>query len=130
MAKVLAGDLIEIVQKENNGWWLAKSGLGQAWVPATYVEEQAPAPAPIQRAPPPPPAMNGAGRNKPTPPAKRPAATRKADALPARDSGMSMNENGSDGSRSNTPNLGSLRLADALIARKNAMQRRDEDDDW
>ncbi|KAI0538944.1 P-loop containing nucleoside triphosphate hydrolase protein [Xylaria digitata] len=126
---IRAGDIIEVVQKENNGWWLARSSAGQAWVPAAYVEEQAPAPALIPRAPPPPPAMNGAGRTKPTPPAKRPTAAKKPGSLQARDSGMSMNGNGSDGSRSNTPTA-AVSLADALLARKNAMQRRDEDEDW
>jgi myosin I len=46
---------------------------------------------------------------------------------------MSLNgANGSDSSRSNTPtpSLGGS-LADALLARKNAMQRdKDEDEDW
>ncbi|KAI0446479.1 P-loop containing nucleoside triphosphate hydrolase protein [Xylaria telfairii] len=127
---IRAGDIIEVVQKENNGWWLAKSGAGQAWVPAAYVEEQAPAPAAlIPRAPPPPPVMNGAGRTRPTPPAKRPTAAKKPGNLQARDSGMSMNGNGSDGSRSNTPTIAGS-LADALLARKNAMQRKDDDDDW
>ncbi|KAI1338339.1 P-loop containing nucleoside triphosphate hydrolase protein [Xylariaceae sp. FL0016] len=134
---IKAGDMLEIVQKENNGWWLAKNSAGQAWVPSAYVEEQAaPAPAPAPRAPPPPPSANGAAaRSKPTPPqppAKRPAAGRKPAALQPRDSGMSLNGNGSDSSRSNTPTpslAGSL--ADALLARKNAMQtKKDDDDDW
>ncbi|KAI1751828.1 P-loop containing nucleoside triphosphate hydrolase protein [Xylaria castorea] len=123
---VRAGDIVEVVQKENNGWWLAKSGAGQAWVPAAYVEEQAPTPALVPRSPPPPPGMNG--RTKPTPPAKRPAAARKPGNLQARDSGMSMNGNGSDGSRSNTPTVAGS-LADALFARKNAMQKKEDDDD-
>lgn len=114
-----------------SGWWLAKDGPGQAWVPAAYVEEQAPPPVAAPRPPPPPPAANGA-RAKPAapqPPAKRPAAGRKPVGLQARDSGMSLN--GSDGSRSNTPTpslAGSL--ADALLARKNAMAKKDDDDDW
>lgn len=115
------------------GWWLAKTAAGQAWVPAAYVEEQAPpAPAPAPRAPPPPPAA----KSKPTPPAppaKRPAAGRKPADLQPRDSGMSLNgANGSDTSRSNTPtpSLGGS-LADALLARKNAMQKeKEDDDDW
>jgi myosin-1 len=150
---IKAGQLIEIVQKENNGkflgpnnslfyhadrlvsgWWLAKTPGGQAWVPAAYVEEQEAAPVPAPRPPPPPPAANGAAaRAKPAapqPPAKRPAAGRKPVALQqGRDSGMSMN--GSDSSRSNTPTpslAGSL--ADALLARKNAMAKKDDDDDW
>ncbi|KAI0023838.1 P-loop containing nucleoside triphosphate hydrolase protein [Xylariomycetidae sp. FL0641] len=140
---IKAGDIIEIVQKENNGWWLAKNPQGQAWVPAAYVEEQAapppPPPAPVAapRAPPPPPGQNGAAaRAKPTPPAppaKRPAGRKPAPAPPQpRDSGLSLAGNGSDGSRSNTPTpslAGSL--ADALLARKNAMQKHDDDgDDW
>jgi len=136
---IRAGDIIEIVQKENNGWWLAKTNGVPAWVPAAYVEEQAPpAPPPVAapRPPPPPPsAANGAGARggaKPLPPAKRPVAGRKpapAPQLPARDSGMSMN--GSDGSRSNTPTPSLAGgLAEALLARKNAMAKKDDDDDW
>lgn len=127
---IKAGDMIEVVQKETNGWWLAKKGDGQAWVPAAYVEEQAAAPAP--RAPPPPPVANGRAKPAaPQPPAKRPAAGRKPVAAPQpRDSGMSLN-GGSDSSRSNTPTpslAGSL--ADALLARKNAMAKKEDDDDW
>uniref|UniRef100_L2FQV9 Myosin-1 n=1 Tax=Colletotrichum fructicola (strain Nara gc5) TaxID=1213859 RepID=L2FQV9_COLFN len=129
---IRAGDLIEIVQKENNGWWLAKHTGGQAWVPAAYVEEQAPAPVVAPRPPPPPP--NGAAaRGKPAPPqppVKRPAAGRKPAPTPARDSGLSLNgSNGSDRPSAPTPSLGNS-LADALLARKNAMAKKDEDDDW
>jgi myosin-1 len=117
---IAAGDVVEIVQKENNGWWLAKNAQGQAWVPAAYVEEQA--------APPP------AAKSKPTPPAppRRPNAARKPADLQQRDSGMSLNgANGSDSSRSNTPtpSLGGS-LADALLARQKAMQKNRDDDDW
>ncbi|KAJ2898084.1 hypothetical protein MKZ38_004196 [Zalerion maritima] len=134
------GDIIEVVQKENNGWWLAKTGAGQAWVPASYVEEvkTAPPPPPLAPRPPPPPPSNGSsavgGRAKPIPPTKRPAAGRKLASLQQqpRDSAMSLN--GSDGSRSGTPTPGggvAGGLAEALLARKNAMQKnRDDDDDW
>ena len=124
-----------MLTKSATGWWLAKTPGGQAWVPAAYVEEQAPAPAPVAapRPPPPPPSANGgAARAKPSapqPPAKRPAAGKKPAGLQARDSGMSLN--GSDSSRSNTPTpslAGSL--ADALLARKQAMAKKDDDDDW
>ncbi|ROW14700.1 hypothetical protein VPNG_03747 [Cytospora leucostoma] len=130
---IRAGDLVEVVQKEANGWWLAKNSNGQAWVPAAYVEEQAPAPAPAPRAPPPPPVANGKAKPAaPQPPAKRPAAGRKPVPSQPRDSGMSLaGANGSDSSRSNTPTpslAGSL--ADALLARKNAMAKKDEDEDW
>ncbi|KAK3354726.1 myosin-1 [Neurospora tetraspora] len=144
---IKAGDMIEIIQKENNGWWLAKTpGGGQAWVPAAYVEEQAPAPPVVapRPPPPPPPAANGAsgGRVAPQPPAKRPVAGRKPAPAPAvaslqaRDSGMSLNGangsgNASDASRNSaTPSIAGS-LADALKARKQAMAKRDDDeDDW
>ncbi|KAG9506930.1 class II myosin [Fusarium musae] len=125
---ITANEIVEIVQKESNGWWLAKNPqtAQQAWVPAAYVEEQAP---PAPRAPPAPP------RSKPTPPAppaKRPAANRKPAELQQRDSGMSLNTPNGGDSRSSTPtpSLGGS-LADALLARKNAMQKEKEnDDDW
>ncbi|ROT43635.1 hypothetical protein SODALDRAFT_43707 [Sodiomyces alkalinus F11] len=118
---VKAGEVIEIVQKENNGWWLGKNASGQAWVPAAYVEEVAAEPTPVQRAPPPQPP-------------RRPAAGRKPvglQAQAARDSVISNGASGSDNSRSTTPtpSLGNS-LADALLARKNAMQKREEEDDW
>ncbi|KAK0734208.1 myosin-1 [Lasiosphaeria miniovina] len=129
---IKTGQLIEIVQKETNGWWLAKQGAVQAWIPAAYVEEQAPPASPpvvAPRPPPPPPLANGAARGKPQPPVKRPAAGRKPAPLQARDSGMSLN--GSDGSRSNTPTPSLAGgLAEALLARKNAMAKKDDDDDW
>ncbi|PHH80763.1 hypothetical protein CDD80_7300 [Ophiocordyceps camponoti-rufipedis] len=121
------GDMVEIVQKESNGWWLAKNAQGQAWVPAAYVEEQAaPAPPPVAAPkPPPPPPSTKAKRTVPTPPAKRPATGRKPGDLGQRDSGMSLNgANSAEGSRSSTPtpSLGGS-LADALLARKNALQK-------
>ncbi|KAL5611685.1 uncharacterized protein BROUX77_001841 [Berkeleyomyces rouxiae] len=103
---VRAGDMIEIVQKENNGWWLGKTAQAQAWVPSAYVEEvAAPPPKPNGRKPP------------PAPPAKRPVAAGR--------NGPVANA-GSTG----TANIGGL--ADALLARKQAMQnkRDDDDDDW
>lgn len=112
------------------GWWLAKTDAGQAWVPAAYVEEQAPPPVAAPRPPPPPPARPGA----PQPPAKRPVASRKPVGLQARDSGMSLNgsEGGSSSaSRSNTPTPSLAGgLAEALLARKQAMAKKDDDDDW
>ncbi|KEZ42413.1 Myosin-1 [Scedosporium apiospermum] len=130
---ITKGEMIEIIQKENNGWWLGKNARGQAWVPSAYVEEQVappPAPALAPRAPPPPPGGQNGTRTKPTPPqppVKRPAAGRKPAGYQARDSGMSLN-GGADGNP--TPNLAGS-LADALLARKNAMQKgRDDDDDW
>ncbi|PFH55566.1 hypothetical protein XA68_18031 [Ophiocordyceps unilateralis] len=124
---IRVGDMVEIVQKESNGWWLAKNAQGQAWVPAAYVEEQtapAPPPAAAPRPPPAPPSVK-AKRAVPTPPAKRPATGRKPGDLGQRDSGMSLNgASSTEGSRSSTPtpSLGGS-LADALLARKNAMQK-------
>jgi myosin I len=120
---ITEGQLIEIVQKADNGkflttlgawletdcsigWWLAKKGDKQAWVPAAYVEEQASAPPAASRAPPAPPKRPGAGRGA---------------AVTPRDSGMSLN----GGAASSTA---SLSLADALLARQNAMRK--NDDDW
>ncbi|KAL3423473.1 myosin [Phlyctema vagabunda] len=142
------GEIVTIVQKESNGWWLAKNAIGQGWAPSAYLEEQAPPPPPPavrQQAPPPPPpavkasGMNGAARAKPTPPAppaKRPVAGRKPAPPPApraHDSGMSMNGgSGTDSGRNTpTPSLAGG-LAEALRARQSAMQRGkdDDDDDW
>jgi myosin-1 len=85
-------------------------------VPAAYVEEVAAPPVAAARPPPPPPA--------------RPAAGRKPAALQPRDSGMSLN--GSESSRSNTPTPTMAGgLAEALLARKNAMaSKKAEEDDW
>jgi hypothetical protein len=62
------GDVFEIVQKEDNGWWLAKKDGKEAWVPSNYLEEVKVA------APPPPPVAPRA--SIPVPAAKpQPAAT-------------------------------------------------------
>lgn len=124
---IKAGQIIEIVQKEENGWWLAKIGGSQAWVPAAYVEEQAPPPPSARPAPPAPPRRPAAGRSS------------AAAGTQPRDSGMSLNNGGgsaysSDSSRTNTPTPsaggGGLSLADALLARQSAMSSRREPDDW
>ncbi|KAI7847679.1 P-loop containing nucleoside triphosphate hydrolase protein [Circinella umbellata] len=59
-------DLLEIVEKDENGWWLARKDGKEGWVPSNYLEEYvapkptpAPPPPPARRAaPPPPPASN------------------------------------------------------------------------
>ncbi|RVX69689.1 Myosin-1 [Exophiala mesophila] len=156
---ITAGQVVEIVQKESNGWWLCKNPQTQAqgWTPSAYVEEiehaRAPPPPPPPAAPPraiptPSVVVNGhanpaAGGTKakpgpPPPPAKRPVpAARKPGVSPARDSGMSLGPgDGRDSGRS-TPNSiggGSLAggLAEALRARQSAMsgKAKDDDDDW
>lgn len=137
------GELVTVVQKESNGWWLTKNEKGQGWAPSAYLEEQAPPPPVVRQQPPPPPpgkanGLNGAAGAKPKPPApptKRPAAGRKPAPPPApraHDSGMSLNSgSGTDSGRNTpTPSLAGG-LAEALRARQNAMQKgRDDDDDW
>lgn len=140
-------DLLTIVKKENNGWWLAKNAKGnEGWAPSAYLKEEAPPPPPpvVRHVPPPPPpsaptkhnGINGAAaraKPAPPPPAKRPAAGRKPGNPSApRDSGMSLaSSNGGESGRSTpTPSLAGG-LAEALRARQSAMQRgRDDDDDW
>ncbi|KAE9368646.1 myosin-5 [Stipitochalara longipes BDJ] len=137
-------ELITIEQKEDNGWWLAKTSSGKkGWAPSAYLKEEAPPPPPAAPAfrptpPPPPPAKNGTApviRAKPQPPAppsKRPAAGGRKPAPPPapRDSGTSMASNGGTDSGRSTPSLAGG-LAEALRARQSAMQRgRDDEDDW
>jgi myosin-1 len=133
-----------VTNQEVLGWWLAKNSSGKkGWAPSAYLKEEAPPPPPAAPAfrptpPPPPPAKaNGtapvirAKPQPPAPPAKRPAAGGRKPAPPPapRDSGTSMNSNGTDSGR-NTPSLAGG-LAEALRARQSAMQRgRDDEDDW
>lgn len=58
------GDLLEIVEKEENGWWLARKDGIEGWVPSNYLEEYIPPKAVSTPPPPPPPARRAA----PTPP--------------------------------------------------------------
>ncbi|KAJ5424567.1 Myosin tail 2 [Penicillium cf. griseofulvum] len=154
---IIKGEIVEIVSKEGNGWWLCKNTttLAQGWTPESYLEEIAVAPAPKPVPPPPPmapratpsPIPNGAGaaaaaKTKPTPPAppaKRPnMAGRKPAPPPApRDSVASMQSGDSSGaSGRGTPNSASNAslaggLAEALRARQSAMQgKHDDDDEW
>ncbi|KAJ5917267.1 Myosin-1 [Penicillium verhagenii] len=154
---IRSGDVVQIVSKEGNGWWLCMDTATstQGWAPEAYLEEQVAAtPKP---APPPPPAVaprpmptpvsNGGGaavvaaKSKPAPPAppvKRPnMAGRKPAPPPApRDSAVSINSGDSSGaSGRGTPNSTSNAslaggLAEALRARQNAMQGKHDDDDW
>ncbi|PBL00633.1 hypothetical protein ARMGADRAFT_1042871 [Armillaria gallica] len=45
-------DLVELVEKDDNGWWLVKKDGVEGWAPYNYLEIEAPKAAP---APPPPP---------------------------------------------------------------------------
>ncbi|RMZ04032.1 hypothetical protein D0860_06561 [Hortaea werneckii] len=150
------GEVIEVQQKENNGWWLGRRADHSAsgWTPAAYLEEvrQAPPPPPPAPAaasrPPPPPTpnrANGGGappatKAKPTPPAppaKRPAGRKPAPQPTPRDSGYSNGQqaNGAQqegGSGASTPSGGggglAGGLAEALRARQKAMQGESQDD--
>ncbi|KAF7712861.1 Myosin [Penicillium ucsense] len=154
---IRAGEILEIVSKEGNGWWLCmnKTTSAQGWTPEAYLEEQV-APTPKPAPPPPPPAApraapspvsNGHGavaaaKSKPAPPAppaKRPNMAGRKPAPPAapRDSVLSMNSGDSSGaSGRGTPNSASNAslaggLAEALRARQSAMQgKHDDDDEW
>ncbi|KAF6233409.1 hypothetical protein HO173_008341 [Letharia columbiana] len=119
-------ETIEVVQKADNGWWLAKKldGSSQGWVPSAYLTQDTPKPIPppappqpVARAVPAPPpsaptnGINGtasrapAVKAKPTPPAppKRPGGGKKPAPPPApRDSAVSMGTS-SGGSGGNTP---------------------------
>ncbi|GES64890.1 myosin I MyoA/Myo5 [Aspergillus terreus] len=149
---IKAGELVEIVSKEGNGWWLCMNTTTsvQGWTPQAYLEEQKAAPPP-----PPPaaprstPATNGtataaAAKAKPAPPAppaKRPnmAGRKMAPPPPSapRDSAVSMNsQDSSGGSGRGTPNSASNAslaggLAEALRQRQEAMHgKQDDDDEW
>ncbi|KDQ12226.1 hypothetical protein BOTBODRAFT_56806 [Botryobasidium botryosum FD-172 SS1] len=45
-------DLVELIRKDDNGWWLVKKGGQEGWSPSNYLE---PAPVKPKAAPPPPP---------------------------------------------------------------------------
>ncbi|KAH9968821.1 P-loop containing nucleoside triphosphate hydrolase protein [Russula dissimulans] len=74
-------DLVELVEKDDNGWWLVKKGSEEGWAPNNYLElvppkpKAAPAPPP---APPPPPTA----RRPPAPPAA-PVVASKTTTAPA-----------------------------------------------
>ncbi|CAK5264269.1 unnamed protein product [Mycena citricolor] len=77
-------DLVELLEKDDNGWWLVKKGGAQGWAPNNYLEL---APAPSVAAPPPP-----TRRPVPTKPAAAPV-TADASARPVAIPGMA-NGNG------------------------------------
>ncbi|KAJ7103234.1 P-loop containing nucleoside triphosphate hydrolase protein [Mycena belliarum] len=65
-------DQVEVLEQDDNGWWLVKKGGVQGWAPNNYLEL---APAPAAAAPPPP------ARSRPVP-AKPAATTGTARATP------------------------------------------------
>ncbi|KAI9495701.1 P-loop containing nucleoside triphosphate hydrolase protein [Zychaea mexicana] len=77
-------DILEIAEKDENGWWLARKDGKEGWVPSNYLEEYvAPKPTP---APPPPPARRAA---PPPPPAPAASTTTKPAAAPVPRSNIS-----------------------------------------
>ncbi|CEP08315.1 hypothetical protein [Parasitella parasitica] len=60
------GDLLEITEKDENGWWLARKNGIEGWVPSNYLEEYV-APAVRSTPPPPPPPTRRAPPSVPTP---------------------------------------------------------------
>ena len=66
-------DIVELVEKDNNGWWLVKMDGKEGWAPNNYLELVPPkpkaAPAPPPPPPPPPPPAPTAKRPTPTAPA-------------------------------------------------------------
>ncbi|KAI0800616.1 P-loop containing nucleoside triphosphate hydrolase protein [Fomes fomentarius] len=69
-------DIVELVEKDNNGWWLVKKDGVEAWAPNNYLELVPPKPK-AAAAPPPPPPPPPAGK-RPTPAAPAAAAAPKA----------------------------------------------------
>lgn len=76
-------EVIIIIRKEENGWWLTKKmdTLEQGWAPSAYLKEEPTRPPPpaVRAVPPPPPPANGMGRNGtgPAPPTSRPVGSKK-----------------------------------------------------
>ncbi|KAL8700696.1 MAG: hypothetical protein Q9224_000844 [Gallowayella concinna] len=156
---VAKDEVIEVIRKEPNGWWLSRKldGSAQGWAPSAYLTPEVvkPTPPPAPPAAPsshPPPLTNGvvangtsrptpAVRVKPTPPApptKRPAGKKAAPPLAPRDSAVSMSSTGGGSGRVTpepTPAGGKPSLAgglaEALRRRQASMQgKKDDDDDW
>ncbi|KAI5800470.1 myosin-1 [Pyronema domesticum] len=102
---VSLNEVVEIIRKEENGWWLVKkldSEL-QGWAPTSYLQELPMAPKrPI----------NGMGKKKPPAPPKRPGVQGAAE--PAAAAGGGSFAGG---------------LAEALKQRQAALNAKDDDDD-
>lgn len=74
------GDLLEIIEKDENGWWLAKHNGIEGWVPSNYLEEYVP-PRVVSTPPPPPPPARRAPPS--TPPAAASQAARASPVIPS-----------------------------------------------
>lgn len=74
---VSTGEIVVIVRKEGNGWWLVKrlDSSTQGWAPSAYLEEI----VTKKVAPPPPKRPNGIDKKKPPAPPKRPGVAGTPD---------------------------------------------------
>ncbi|TFK84196.1 hypothetical protein K466DRAFT_233629 [Polyporus arcularius HHB13444] len=69
-------DIVELVEKDDNGWWLVKKDGVEGWAPHNYLELVPPKPK-AAAPPPPPPPPPAAKRPTPAPPAAAAAAAPK-----------------------------------------------------
>lgn len=74
---LMKDDLVELVEKDENGWWLVKKGVEEGWAPSNYLELVPPKP----KAAPAPPAPPPVARRPPAPPAA-PVVAPKPTAAP------------------------------------------------
>jgi len=78
-------DLVELVSKDDNGWWLVKRGSLEGWAPNNYLELAPPQPKASPVPPPPPnrrapPSAPATARQSPTPATTPKAPTQSLDA--------------------------------------------------
>ncbi|KAI8331545.1 P-loop containing nucleoside triphosphate hydrolase protein [Chlamydoabsidia padenii] len=130
------GDILEIKEKDENGWWLAQYQGKEGWVPSNYLEEYTPPPVSRSVPPPPPPAArrplsqqsppstnvpawkSQMTANKPSIPSKPSIPTKPS--IPSRPGGASPPP---------AVNSQATSLADAIRARRAQAQVDDDDDD-
>jgi len=77
-------DLVQVVEKDDNGWWLVQKGGIEGWAPSNYLQLVPPKPKPVAPPPPPvahrpPPAAPKSALQKPTVPS---SLTANANAKP------------------------------------------------
>ncbi|THD00139.1 hypothetical protein EYZ11_000330 [Aspergillus tanneri] len=115
---IRAGEIVQIVSKEGNGWWLCMNTATsvQGWTPEAYLEEQV-APAPRPTPPPPPPA---APRASPVPTTNGAATVAAAKAKPA-----------PPAPPAKRPNMAGRKTAPAPPpAPRDSTGKQDDDDEW
>ncbi|KAI8075059.1 P-loop containing nucleoside triphosphate hydrolase protein [Gongronella butleri] len=101
--------ILEILEKDENGWWLAKYQGKEGWVPSNYLKEYT---APRPSAPPPPARRPMSMQQRP------PVAPTAGNARP-----------GSYATPAAAPSSQASSLADALRARRQQQYDDDDDDD-